>query len=174
MAIDSSYRQALDAARANMSRLLQQRENIDKEVKKLAAAIDSLAILCEEVPQELSFPGDSDAFAVNLRDAVRMVFKAAAPQSLTPTQVRDKLRESGFHLDRYVSELPPIHNTILRLLSAGELEEDVPTREGRVFKWVSSLTRALRDTKKETWVSRAADKRPLTHNFRPTGTTGDE
>lgn len=142
MEVDS-YRQALDAAREKMSRLLRDKEAIDSEISMLVKVIDSLAIYCEGVPAGPTFPEDSEACAENLRQAIRMVFKAAAPRSLSPTQVRDKLRESGFNLDRYANELPPIHNTILRLKNNGELEEDIPTRDGRVYKWVSGLKRLL-------------------------------
>ena len=123
-----------------MVKLLAERSDIDKQISKLAPAIEYLSKLCTDLPAEPPMPSELD---LGLADAIRLAFKTAIPASLTPTEVRDKLREQGFHLDKYANEMPPIHNTILRLLKKGEIEEDVPRREGKCYKWVNSLTRAL-------------------------------
>ena len=143
-----TYKQALDVARRNMDRLLQEREVMDAEISKLTAVIESLTILCEG-QTDVELLVQSQALAENLRDAMRLTFKAALPSSLSPTQVRDKLREGGFPLDRYKYELPPIHNTIARLEAAGEIEAaDRPDGE-KAYKWVSVLRRAAKRAKKE-------------------------
>ena len=134
-----SYKQALETAQAEMTELLRERAAIDKQISKLAPAIEYLSKLCADPTIEPT-PSASDR---GLTEAIRLAFKSAVPFSLTPTEVRDKLREQGFHLDKYANELPPIHNTISRLLKSGELEEDVPRREGRAYKWVSGLERLL-------------------------------
>jgi hypothetical protein len=137
------YKRTLETAKSEVSELLRQRKAIDAQIGKLAPLIENLSVLCDEIPAlppELSMPSEFD---MGLSDAIRLAFKSARPNSLTPTEVRDKLRASGFNLDKYANELPPIHNTIMRLLKQGEIEEDVPRREGRAYKWVSSLKRAL-------------------------------
>src|SRR5229473_2783332 len=126
-----------------MGSLLQQRRVIEERISRLAPVIEYLAPLCDELPSlppDLPMPSQLDT---GLSDAIRLAFKSVLPDSLTPTEVRDKLRESGFNLDKYANELPPIHNTIMRLLKQGEIEESVPRREGKTYRWVSSLKRAL-------------------------------
>lgn len=138
------YKRTLEDAKAEMGLLLQQRRVIEERISMLAPVIEYLSPLCDQVPP--SFPPDlpmPSQLDTGLSDAIRLAFKSVLPASLTPTEVRDKLRESGFNLDKYANELPPIHNTIMRLLKQGEIEEDVPRREGKTYRWVSSLKRAL-------------------------------
>jgi hypothetical protein len=138
---NETYKQTLETATAEMSDLLRQRQEIEARIGKLAPLIEYLSSLCDQLPPPaLPMPSELD---LGLSDAIRLAFRSASPQSLAPTEVRDKLRESGFNLDKYANELPPIHNTIIRLLKNGEIEESVPKRDGKAYKWVSSLKRAL-------------------------------
>jgi len=136
-----TYKQTLETAKAEMGELLRQRKEIESRIGKLAPVVEYLSLLCDQLPpSDLPMPSELD---LGLSDAIRLAFKSVLPESLTPTEVRDKLRESGFNLDKYANELPPIHNTIIRLLKNGEIEESVPKRDGKAYKWVSSLKRAL-------------------------------
>lgn len=140
------YKQALDSARKALAELLKARENLDRQISKMEVLIISLADVCGESPDQV--PGESDATSINLRAAIRLVFRAARPNALSPTEVRDKLKEMGFQLDRYKYELPPIHNTIARLLLADEIE--VENLDGtKKYKWVGHWTRAARQATKE-------------------------
>lgn len=137
------YKRTLEDAKAEMGLLLQQRRVVEERISKLAPIIEYLSPLCDElasISPDLPMPSQLDT---GLSDAIRLAFKSVLPASLTPTEVRDKLRASGFNLDKYANELPPIHNTIMRLWKQGEIEEDVPRREGKTYRWVSSLKRAL-------------------------------
>jgi hypothetical protein len=138
----ATYKQTLETAKAEMGELLRQRKEIDARIGKLAPLIEYLSALCDQVlpPPDLPMPSELD---LGLSDAIRLAFKSVAPEPLTPTEVRDKLRASGFNLEKYANELPPIHNTIQRLLKNGEIEEDASKRDGKAYKWVSSLKRAL-------------------------------
>jgi hypothetical protein len=162
-----SYKRALEDAQENLERLLRERDEIEAKISKLENAIDSLSILCERTPAQLPYPQEPEAYAVNLRDAMRLVFNMARPNTLTPTEVRDRLKENGFHLDRYKYELPPIHNTIARLEAAGEIELVLRADGEKAYRYVSVVARAIRRAKQERL-------KPLAHNFRPTGTTRRE
>jgi hypothetical protein len=148
MDTDSSFKHALEAAREKLSGLLRGRDEINKEIANLENAIDSLEVLCGEAPEELHFPKASEAFAENLRDAIRLVFNMARPNALTPTEVRDKLQEMGFHLDRYKYELPPIHNTIARLEAASEIELAPKLGGEKAYKFVGVLKREMKRKEK--------------------------
>ena len=140
---NQTFAQALEAAKAEMAKLLKERAKIEDRLSKLAPFVEYLAALCEPVSQEPVQPSIHD---IGLSDAMRLAFKSAVPSiGLTPTEVRDKLREQGFHLERYKSELPPIHNTIARLEKAGELEPVTRADGVRAHRWVSGLKRILQD-----------------------------
>jgi len=144
---NTSYRQALEDARKNLDRLLRDRDDLDAEISKLESAIDSLSALCDESAVEVG--RDAESTAVSLRDAIRLIFNMARPNALTPTEVRDKLRQSGFDLDRYKYELPPIHNTIARLEAAGEIEAALRSDGEKAYKFVGVFARAARRAREE-------------------------
>lgn len=137
------YKRTLEDAKAEMSLLLQQRRVTEERISKLAPVIEYLSPLCDELPSAPPTVPQSSQLDLGLSDAIRLAFRSALPASLTPTEVRDKLKESGFNLDKYANELPPIHNTIARLKEQGEIEEVVAPSGGKAYMWVSSLKRAL-------------------------------
>ncbi len=146
-----TYRQSLEAAKAEMRKLLAQRKEIDDRIGKLAPVIEDLSVLCDEVPApspQQSVPSDPDP--MGLSDAIRFAFRAVMPESLTPIEVRDKLRDANFDLDKYKNELPPIHNTISRLKDQGEIEEVSRPNGERAYKWISNLKRALLEIEPHT------------------------
>jgi hypothetical protein len=136
------YKRTLEDAKAEMSLLLQQRRVTEERISKLAPVIEYLSPLCDELPSAPPGPLPSQ-LDMGLSDAIRLAFKSVLPASLTPTEVRDKLKESGFNLDKYANELPPIHNTIARLKEQGEIEEVVAPSGSKAYRWVSSLKRAM-------------------------------
>jgi hypothetical protein len=146
-----NYKRTLEAAKTEMGELLHQRNEIDSRIGKLAPVIEYLSLLCDEIqspPPDLPMPSQLD---LGLSDAIRLAFRSAVPESLTPTEVRDKLKASGFNLGKYANELPPIHNTIARLKEQGEIEETARPNGDRAYKWVSSLKRALLDIEPKTY-----------------------
>jgi hypothetical protein len=144
----TKYQETLEAAKSEMAELLRKRKELDSQLSKLAPVIEYLSVLCNPLPPPPPVPEILD---FGLSDSIRFAFKGAGPFGLTPTEVRDKLREQNFHLDRYKSELPPIHNTIARLKTAGEVEEIVRADGGRAFVWVSGLKRAIAAIEAPAW-----------------------
>jgi len=60
---------------------------------------------------------------MGLTEAIRWVFRQPLLLPLTPTQVRDRMAEMGYDLDKYKHVMPPIHNTLKRMKEAGEIKE---------------------------------------------------
>ncbi len=148
---NENYKRTLVTAKTEMGELLRQRTEIDSRIGKLAPVIEYLSVLCDEIqssPPDLPMPSQLD---LGLSDAIRLAFKSVVPESLTPTEVRDKLKGSGFNLDKYANELPPIHNTIARLKEQGEIEETARPNGDRAYRWVSSLKRALLEIEPKTY-----------------------
>ncbi len=139
----AAYKHTLEAAKAEMNELLRQRKDIDTRIGKLAPVIEYLSVLCGEIlslPPDLPTPSQID---MGLSDAIRLALKSALPASLTRTEVRDKLREAKFNLDKYTHALSVIHNTIARLKVQGEVEEIAKPNGAKAYRLVSSLKRAL-------------------------------
>lgn len=136
-----TYKHTLETAKEEIAQLLRERNEIDKKLSKLAPVVEYLSALCNPLPPELPMPSTLD---IGLSEAIRQAFKSASPRfGLTATEVRDRLREQGFNLDKYANELPPIHNTIARLEKAGDLEPVTRPDAAKAHRWVSSLKRAL-------------------------------
>ena len=60
---------------------------------------------------------------MGLTEAIRWVFRQPLVLPLTPNQVRDRMAEMGYDLEKYKHVMPPIHNTLKRMKEAGEIEE---------------------------------------------------
>jgi hypothetical protein len=135
------FKQTLETAKDEMARLLRERKEIDDRLSKLAPLVEYLSMLCAVRPADAPVPSVLD---LGLSDAIRLVFKSAPSRfGLTAIEVRDQLREQGFHLDKYANELPPIHNTIARLEKAGEIELITRPDGAKAHRWVSSLKRLI-------------------------------
>ncbi|HEY0701160.1 MAG TPA: hypothetical protein VGD60_00185 [Candidatus Acidoferrales bacterium] len=138
-----TYKQALETAQHEMAELLERRKAIDKRLIALAPLVDQLSRICNPMPPpDLNMPGSLD---IGLTDAIQLAFKSGGAFGLTALEVRDHLKAQGFNLDKYASELPPIHNTIARLEKAGKLETFQRPGGVKAHKWVSSLLRAVRE-----------------------------
>src|SRR5260370_20311140 len=136
---DETYKRILDAAKSEIDELMRQRDALNERISKLSPIVEYLTLLCQEkFVQETTPASPPSVEDMGLTDAMRSIFRTAAPRVLVPTMVRDELRNAGFNLDKYVNEMPPIHNTLKRLVLAGEIEPS-----GTGYKWVSVLKRTL-------------------------------
>jgi hypothetical protein len=155
------YKVALDSARKALEEMLKARAVLDEQIPKVEAVVTSLSDLCDP-PQD--FPPLSAVesakippeFPIHLRGAIIEVLHAASPKPLSPTEVRDKLKEMNFPLDRYAFEMPPIHNAINRLLQADEIESVVADGVQK-YKRLGLLARVLRRAEQEEKRSKLTD-----------------
>jgi hypothetical protein len=106
----ASYRAALDAALREYETLLQQKTDLDSRLAQVAESVGTLTRLCGYVPTVQY--GLTDACKTSLRCA-------AAP--MTPIEVRDRLRSTGFDITRYSNPLAAIHTVLRRLTEAGDV-----------------------------------------------------
>ena len=104
------YRRALEAAVREYEALGEQRQQIDRRLAELAQSMSTLSRLCGIVP----------TVSLGLTDACRLVLRGAG-LSMTPTEVRERLKAFGFDTSRYTNDLAAVHTTLKRLNDAGEL-----------------------------------------------------
>ena len=133
-------------ARKTLAEAYEERGAIEKRILRLKQTIDGLAALCEPEPNEdlVQVEGGRTLFQASLTDAIRRIFSETTEPMLTPVEVRNALLEMGVKLTKYKQPMVPIHNTLKRLETQGEL---VPFRDDtgdlRGYRWVSPLARAV-------------------------------
>lgn len=122
----------LKYARERLLELLQQESSVKSQISHWGSIVEQLAKLSgEELEPEIvnrinQLNQENDAGAgteMGLTEAIRWVFRQPLLLPLTPTQVRDRLAEMGYDLEKYAHVMPPIHNTLKRMRDAGEIKE---------------------------------------------------
>lgn len=122
----------LKYARERLLELLQQESSVKSQISHWGSIVEQLAKLSgEELEPEIvsrinQLNQENEAGAgteMGLTEAIRWVFRQPLLLPLTPTQVRDRLAEMGYDLEKYAHVMPPIHNTLKRMRDAGEIKE---------------------------------------------------
>ena len=122
----------LKYARERLLELLQQESSVKNQISHWGSIVEQLAKLSgEELEPEIvsrinQLNQENEAGAgteMGLTEAIRWVFRQPLLLPLTPTQVRDRLAEMGYDLEKYAHVMPPIHNTLKRMRDAGEIKE---------------------------------------------------
>ena len=122
----------LKYARERLLELLQQESNVKGQISHWVPIVEQLAkVAGEELEPEIAnkikqLKQESEQTAgqeMGLTEAIRWVFRQPLVLPLTPTQVRDRLAEMGYDLEKYAHVMPPIHNTLKRMKEAGEIKE---------------------------------------------------
>ena len=122
----------LKYARERLLELLQQESSVKGQISHWGSIVEQLAKLSgEELEPEIvsrinQLSQENEAGAgteMGLTEAIRWVFRQPLLLLLTPTQVRDRLAEMGYDLEKYAHVMPPIHNTLKRMRDAGEIKE---------------------------------------------------
>ncbi len=129
---DETATKMYESARERLRELLRQETEIKDHISHWAPIVEQLARLVGE-PMDAEITSrinqlnqETQATAgqeMGLTEAIRWVFRQPLMLPLTPTQVRDRLAEMGYELDKYKFVMPPIHNTLKRMKEAGEIKE---------------------------------------------------
>jgi hypothetical protein len=123
-----------ESARERLKELLRQESEVKEHISHWGPIVEQLARLLGETVDpdiasrinELKQDEASAAGAgqeMGLTEAIRWVFRQPLLLPLTPTQVRDRMAEMGYDLNKYKHVMPPIHNTLKRMKEAGEIRE---------------------------------------------------
>jgi|SRR5579863_6284815 len=138
------YAKALESARSELEKLTKDREKIERRMTTLERMIEALVSICQEdgvsLPPDFALPmGLETASNASLTEAIKSALKTGAV-SMTPTEVRDKLLAAGFDLKKYTSPMVPIHNTLKRLYSQGEIARttDTPIK----YQWLDPVAKS--------------------------------
>lgn len=122
----------LKYARERLLELLQQESSVKDHISHWGSIVEQLAKLSgeplePEIASRINQLNQENEAGVGtemgLTEAIRWVFRQPLLLPLTPTQVRDRLAEMGYDLEKYAHVMPPIHNTLKRMRDAGEIKE---------------------------------------------------
>jgi hypothetical protein len=163
----SSYKQALDEARSELSSLMKQRADLDDRIARLNHSIAGLAALCDETDYVAAIAA-GNTVEEGLSDAIRGIVRSSVMPIAAPA-IRDQLVVEGFDPDRYANFLTVVHNTLRRLEKQGEVRmvrnpffpmgwTAVKTLEpppGRQYGATSSLATALQKPTAPPAISKA-------------------
>jgi len=131
---DETATKMYESAKERLKELLRQETEIKEQISHWGPIVEKLAQLTSETIDsdiasrinELKQDQESAQGAgqeMGLTEAIRWVFRQPLLLPLTPTQVRDRMAEMGYDLDKYKHVMPPIHNTLKRMKEAGEIRE---------------------------------------------------
>lgn len=129
---DETASALLKYAHERLVELLQQEIDVKGQISHWASIVEQLAKLAGETLEpeiasrinELKQESQTTAGQeMGLTEAIRWVFRQPLMLPLTPTDVRDRLAEMGYELEKYKFVMPPIHNTLKRMRDAGEIKE---------------------------------------------------
>jgi hypothetical protein len=155
MGKEEDYRRALDAARKDLTKVLQDRTELDQRASELKKTIEGLSALCDEEDYSTGLPEGATLADVGISNAIRVVLRDTSDPALTPTEIRDELEKRGLNLSEYASEMAVIHNTLARLERQGEVIK-LTNRDGvpyayaiRTGKFVRRVREDLANTLKK-------------------------
>jgi hypothetical protein len=117
---DNSYQAALEDARAEMAKLLHERASLDSRLSQLNSTIEVLSGLLNEAPKPEAVLSAEMLEGMGISEAIRRVLRDANV-GLAPSQIKNKLIESGFELAKYANSGAVIYNTLKRL----ELQKEI-------------------------------------------------
>jgi hypothetical protein len=131
---DETAKSMYESASERLRELIRQETEARNQITHWAPIVEQLARLAgERVPADVQNRisllnsvkrmADEQIEDMGLTEAIRWVFKQPSIVPLTPTQVRDRLAEMGYDLEKYRHVMPPIHNTLKRMKEAGEIRE---------------------------------------------------
>ena len=138
------YRQLLETALQESSRLSKEREEIDVKLQRLRHFVYATVNMLPDAERNV-YQAEIAMLASrvgSLTDSVRETLKLATERNSywTATEVRDQLKNAGFDFSQYTSNPLASVNTVLRRFKPDEVETS--TRDGvRAYRWVTRFPR---------------------------------
>jgi len=131
---DETATKMYESARDRLKELLRREIEVTEQISHWVPIVEQLARLTGEtldpdIASRINELRQNEASAqgagqeMGLTEAIRWIFRQPLLVPLTPTQVRDRMAEMGYDLEKYKHVMPPIHNTLKRMKEAGEIRE---------------------------------------------------
>jgi hypothetical protein len=125
-----TYKQAYAAAKLDLLRQLQKRDDLDQQIRKLKQTVKALGEQCGAAPEEIDKLLLIEGFAIDAKpgftDAIRRLFRIHQ-KALSPVEIRDDLLKMAIGVGQ-VNLLSSIHTVLRRMAEAGEIERTDDSR----------------------------------------------
>lgn len=110
--------EALEFAERSRDQLVDEREEKEREITKHNKLIAALSEML----------GKTSSVDIGITEATLLAIRVA-DTPLTPTEIRDELRLTGFRIDEFSNPMASLHQVIKRLEDKGEIKE--ASKDGR-------------------------------------------
>jgi hypothetical protein len=149
------YKKAFAQAQADLEKLTEEREEIDRKISKLKQAIIGLAPLADDDTITMGQLWVPEWTAIGITDMIREIL-SSAEKPLTPVEVRDRLLQMKPEMKEQVNLMASIHTVLKRLVpreaysSTSKTGDIVYRRRRRFHVGVRRRTGAFGDLKPVT------------------------
>ena len=140
------YKKIVADTRRKLSKLVEQREEIETRIGQLSQILRGLApLLPSEQKEELLNELKAVRKPSGLTRTISELLSSHPGVGFTTNDIRKHLEKEGFNLLEYSQPLATIANTLTRMKAKGRVECNVIKGEGQTFMW-SIGTPALDNT----------------------------
>jgi hypothetical protein len=169
----TDYERAYAKAEQELADLLAQQEITANRILNLRQTLTSLAALCKEENADFEPGIGAEALIdkMGITEDVLSILRAIYPVSLSPVEVKDRLRDLGYNLEeRYQNPLATVHVILNRLKdSKDNLVEERIEGGKKVFKAKGHWNTAFRpgQVDKIARIARPSDPRGIKLPIKP-------
>jgi hypothetical protein len=126
----------LESAMAELEMLLRQRAECDRRIEALQKAVKILEPIYRQTGTATAsvelLLRSSD---LGLTDRVRAILQASE-RPLSPTQVRERVQDSGLDLSEYSNPLATVHSVLRRLVEAQQVIAKAGIGGTKFYEWI--------------------------------------
>ena|ERR1700689_2983605 len=138
-----NYKLALMQAHVELAQTVQERDRLNLEIVRLQSLVKGLAMTAHHSERAEKF-ADAMQNKIGLTQTIETIVNQSADW-VSPLQVREQLRASGYDIDKYKNPMAAIHQSLIRLATDGRVQ-CMNGQYKRSF-WQEQVTRALGFTK---------------------------
>jgi hypothetical protein len=129
---EDSYRQAISDLQRELQNRTEQRDELNRRIALLEAALANLAVVVDDEP-----------FEGGLAKAIRTVLKRVPGKPFHPTEVRDGLKAIGYDISKHTNIMASVHS-VLKRMTEGPNAAVQPIRSnaqgGQLYRWKPAVT----------------------------------
>ena len=158
-------KKSLAEAERELIKLAAERDALDRRINGLVQVIDGLRLISSDVDSTTKLPlPPPNMEEVGITDAVRNYFIGYAAGPVFPVEIRDAVMAAGYSGNGPQSVLLAVHSVLSRMERSGEVEQ--VERDGKnAYRWISKLTRAVREMEKNKAAAIGRNLKTLQHTF---------
>ncbi|HEV3275673.1 MAG TPA: hypothetical protein VG860_02555 [Terriglobia bacterium] len=129
----SEYAKTWQQIFSDRGELAEKRTNLETELSEVKNQISHLDEILSHMAPLVGVAYNQKISALGITDAIRTILRGSM-ERMSPTDVRDNLRENDFDLSGYTAPMASIYKVLSRLYESGEIVQE--REDGKVFyRW---------------------------------------